>query len=219
MNAHHHPDDATLMSYAAGALPESFETLVACHLQFCTRCKQRIREAEDIGAALLEAAEPTTNRGRDQFFAQLMQEPDIDPMMDPVTAESAAVKRQHAFPAPLQQLLKNGDTGLAWRRLVPGIQQIRMETRDGGLRLLRIQPGMSIPIHTHHGSEMTLILDGSYSDELGRFKPGDVADLDPTVEHQPITDGNVPCICLVATDAPMKFQGLLPKLLQPFVGL
>jgi len=219
MSVHHHPDDATLVSYAAGALPESFETLVACHLQFCTRCKQRIREAEDIGAALFEASEPVDASGRDDFFTQLMQEPDISPANTVVSEDSTGVMRQHAFPAPLKQLLEHGDIGLSWRRLVPGIQQIKMETRDGGLRLLRIQPGMSIPIHTHHGSEMTLILGGSYSDELGRFTSGDVADLDPTIEHQPMTDGSMPCICLVATDAPMKFQGFLPKLLQPFVGL
>jgi putative transcriptional regulator len=217
MTVIHHPDDSTLISYAAGTLPESFSVLVSCHLSFCKTCRDRITDAETLGAAMM-LDEPTdqVTLSRDAFFDRLMAEPDIEPIQEASNDPSVMA---HQFPKALAMMLEQGDEGLPWRRLVPGIQQIKMDTHDGGLRLLKIQPGVSIPIHTHHGSEMTLILKGSYSDELGRFKAGDVADLDPTIEHQPITDGAQPCICLIATDAPMKFQGFLPKLLQPFVGL
>ena len=47
----------------------------------------------------------------------------------------------------------------------------------------------------------------------------DVNDLDDDVDHQPIADTAEECICLIATDAPMKFNRLLPKLLQPFFGI
>jgi putative transcriptional regulator len=217
MTVIHHPDDSTLISYAAGTLPESFSVLVSCHLSFCQTCKDRIKDAETLGAAMmLDEPGADVSVSRDAFFERLMTEPDIEPIDESSTDPSLTT---HHLPKPLAMMLEQGEEGLPWRRLVPGIQQIKMDTHDGELRLLKIQPGVSIPIHTHHGSEMTLILKGSYSDELGRFKAGDVADLDPTIEHQPITDGAEPCICLIATDAPMKFQGLLPKLLQPFVGL
>lgn len=212
MSTNHHPDDATLLSYAAGSLPESFEILVGCHLRFCEHCRSRIHMAETIGVALMDAQtpKPSSAATRDAFMARLddVAEP------DPVCSE----QRPHRLPDPLQQLLEQGDQSLPWKRLVPGIQQIMLPCDDGGLRLLKIAPGVSIPLHTHAGSELTLILQGSYSDEMGRFCRGDVADLDPDVEHQPITDRAEACICLVATDAPLKFKGFLPKLLQPFTG-
>jgi putative transcriptional regulator len=148
-----------------------------------------------------------------------MQLLDSEPLVHPAVAEnSETFNRRRALPEPLKQLLQGNSDSLVWRRLVPGIQQIRLNTSDGGLRLLKISPGMSMPLHSHKSSELTLIMEGSYSDELGRFQRGDVADLDCDVEHQPITDGNTPCICLVATDASLVFRGFLPKLLQPFTG-
>ncbi|MCV6588281.1 MAG: cupin domain-containing protein [Marinobacterium sp.] len=140
-------------------------------------------------------------------------------------------RRSLILPEPLELLYQShcyesskghdtisGHEALPWKRLVPGIQHLPLESSEGNLRLLKIAPGISIPLHSHEGSELTLILQGSYCDELGRFQAGDVADLDCDTEHQPITDGNEPCICLVATDAPLRFNDLLPRMLQPFTG-
>lgn len=221
MIVNHHPDDATLISYASGSLLESFEILVACHLTRCEQCRQRVSQAEQLGAAMMESADikstasvPSTDR--DTFMAMLDDVERSSESHEHSTKVDSLV-RSHVIPEPLQRLLQSNDPSLPWKRLVPGIQQIRLDSRDGGLRLMKIAPGMSIPLHTHKGSELTFILYGSYSDELGRLQPGDVSDLDADVEHQPITDGKEPCICLVATDAPLVFQGLLPKLLQPFI--
>ena len=84
---------------------------------------------------------------------------------------------------------------------------------------MRIAGGSRLPEHGHGGSEMTLILRGSYSDELGRFAAGDVADLDTDTEHQPVVDPGEDCICLVALEAPARFKGAFARLLQPFVGI
>ncbi|SIS41531.1 ChrR family anti-sigma-E factor [Neptunomonas antarctica] len=238
MSVNHHPDDATLLSYASGSLLESFEILVACHLRFCQQCRLRVDQAEQLGGAMLESAEmlestvmlesAVTSENKSipfagrAAFAELLDddEPLVDMLVDSAQKrdDTAGLVRTHRIPEPLQRLLESNDATLAWKRLVPGIQQIRLDTEDDGLRLMKIAPGMSIPLHTHKGSELTFILYGSYSDELGRLQPGDVSDLDAEVEHQPITDGKEPCICLVATDAPLKFHGFLPKLLQPFIG-
>jgi len=64
-----------------------------------------------------------------------------------------------------------------------------------------------------------LILSGSYTDVFGTFRRGDIADLDEHVEHQPIVDGDLPCICLVATEAPTRFKGFFSRLLQPLTGI
>jgi len=59
----------------------------------------------------------------------------------------------------------------------------------------------------------------AYGDEIGRFGPGDLADLDDSVQHQPIADTAEPCICLIATDDKLKFPDVFSRMLQPLVGI
>lgn len=87
------------------------------------------------------------------------------------------------------------------------------------LIMLKIAPGKSMPVHSHGGSELTQILKGAYDDALGHFGPGDMADLDCDIEHQPVTSPGVPCICVAALDAPLRFPGWFARKLQPLVGL
>ena len=46
MKAIHHADDATLMAYAAGAVTEGFSLVIAAHLEQCSRCRNRVADAE-----------------------------------------------------------------------------------------------------------------------------------------------------------------------------
>ncbi|MBB6520091.1 ChrR family anti-sigma-E factor [Pseudoteredinibacter isoporae] len=216
MNINHHPDDATLLSYAAGSLPESFDVLVACHLQHCAHCHEKVFQAEALAGQLLNAqatAVPQQNdSARDDFFRKLEMESAPTPqpeLIDP---------RQETMPDAIQKILSGQGDDLPWKCLVPGMHSISLDSMDGGLKLLRIAPGRNLPMHSHQGSELTMVLQGAFQDELGCFYPGDVADLNHEVEHQPITIGNEACICLVAMDAPLQFKGLVPKLLQPFIG-
>ena len=66
---------------------------------------------------------------------------------------------------------------------------------------------------------MTLILQGAFSDEVDRFARGDVEFGDENLTHTPIAEVGVDCICLAATDAPLKFSGIIPRLLQPFIKI
>ena len=72
--------------------------------------------------------------------------------------------------------------------------------------------------HSHDGNELTLILRGSFSDDVGRFTVGDIAALDSEINPQPLVDSDEDCICLIATDAPLKFSTLLGKIVQPMTG-
>ncbi len=94
-------------------------------------------------------------------------------------------------------------------------QQVISADKEGSLRLLYIPPGKAVPEHRHGGLELTLVLQGSFSDSAGRFKRGDVETADAATDHQPVADPGQPCICLAATDAPLRFRSFLPRLLQP----
>ncbi|MBV0933008.1 ChrR family anti-sigma-E factor [Marinobacterium weihaiense] len=218
MNISHHFDDATLMAYSAGTLPQGMALLVACHLHWCPHCRQRTEHTNAIGGVLLDNLAPSA-LSEDALNAVLSR---LDePGQEFAAAEPQGTRQQDDdLPAPLTGLLEQPLDQLPWRRIGYGVRQLDLELGGpGATRLLRISPGVSVPHHTHGGNELTLILRGSYNDELGRFCRGDVADLDGDVEHQPLVDTDEDCICLIATDAPLKFSGLMGRLVQPFIGL
>ncbi|ANK79589.1 MAG: transcriptional regulator [Rhizobiales bacterium NRL2] len=217
MSIRHHPAETTLIAYAAGHLDEALSAIVASHLAVCPRCRGRSRLAEGIGGELLDSAEPAALRddALDAVLARIAG-------AGTETAEPAPRAGRHGVAAPLGQLLPERLSDIRWRTVGPGIRQARLgETgRDPeGLKLLKIAPGRSVPRHTHRGHEMTLIVSGSYTDELGRFQAGDIADLDGEVDHQPVSDTGEDCICIIATDAPLRFEGWVPRLMQPFVRI
>jgi putative transcriptional regulator len=98
-------------------------------------------------------------------------------------------------------------------------QTILSSGREGSVRLLHIPPGQAVPDHSHNGLELTLVLQGSFSDDTGRFGVGDLEIADQALEHTPIADAGLPCICLAATDAPLRFNSFLPRLLQPLLRI
>ncbi len=217
MNIRHHFDDATLMAYAAGTLPEGMALLVACHLHWCPACRDRVKHAEAVGGALLDSIEPKSMSANalDDILSRLDDE---QPTVDVSPTQSVILPKD--VPAPLHSYINTSLDNLPWKRLGYGVHHIDLNLGSKGTtRLLKIAPGVSVPHHTHSGNELTLILRGSYSDEIGRFSAGDVADLDGEIHHQPIVDTDQDCICLIATDSPLKFSGLMGRLVQPFIGL
>ena len=212
MSIHHHPDSSSLISYAAGSLPDSQSLVVASHLVACEQCRKTVATAEQIGCVLLDdqAIHPLSEKARDDILKRLDS-------TEPVLSEQISRGNPAAeIPVPLQSMLGERFDDLHWKTMVPGMKQFILRCGEGTLRLLKISPGVCMPVHGHTGSELTIVLKGSYMDELGRFRAGDVADLDPDIQHQPVVDGSEECICLIATDAPLKFVGLVPRLLQPF---
>jgi len=104
-----------------------------------------------------------------------------------------------------------------WRPVGMGVRQAILRSGPGATaRLLYIPAGSAVPDHSHRGRELTLVLQGAFQDEDGRFGPGDIEIADQAVQHTPTAEAGLPCICLAATDAPLRFRSLLPRLAQPF---
>jgi putative transcriptional regulator len=122
-------------------------------------------------------------------------------------------------PAPLIRLIGGDLDAVGWGWLSPGVRHHRLPVAGrGALSLLKVSPGRAIPEHRHAGSELTLVLRGSFADATGRYQPGDVADLDESVAHTPVAGPGPDCICLVASEKPARFRGLLARLIQPRHG-
>ena len=218
MNPNRHPDDSTLVAYSAGALSQALAVVASAHLEHCAHCRRRMREADRIGGALVGLQQPAelAAGARDAMLALIEGTP-REPAPLP-SAEPFPAPDPDRLPAALHPWFGDSKRALRWRRVAPGVQRIRADGVAGGqLFLLRIAPGSRLPLHSHAGSELTMILDGAYTDMLGHFGPGVVADLDENVNHQPVTTEGVPCVCVAALDAPLRFSGWLARSLQPLI--
>lgn len=219
MKPTHHLDDATLLSYSAGALPAALAVVASAHLERCATCRERLLDADQIGGVLLQQqrVEAPGDDARAAMLALLDHEPALAPKAMP--ADFVAAHDPDRLPSALHPWFGNSMRALRWRRVAPGVQRILASGISGGdLMLLRIAPGSKLPLHSHSGNELTMILDGAYDDMLGHFGPGDVADLDGETRHQPVTSPGVPCICVAATDGPLQFSGWVARTLQPLFG-
>ena len=58
MTITHHLDDATLMSFAAGALPAALAAVAASHAAMCPRCRHEIAALERVGGLLIAGLPP-----------------------------------------------------------------------------------------------------------------------------------------------------------------
>ncbi len=202
----HHIPDALLAPYAAGSLPHAFSVVVASHVSLCPDCRAAVEAHQVVGGIVLEnsGAVALSDNLKDNILAQL----------DAPVTPAPTHKRSGVFPGPVMEALKGKPP--RWKSLGMGVRQdILSSDSDGSVRLLYIPPGRAVPDHSHNGMELTLVLQGSFSDATGQFCAGDVEVADEDLEHTPVADDGVACICLAATDAPLRFNSILPRLLQP----
>ncbi|MBB3048292.1 putative transcriptional regulator [Litorivivens lipolytica] len=224
MNVEHHLQADTLAAYAAGSLPAAMALVVTCHTEVCASCRSELRRAEALGGHMLERLplQPVSASARDAMLALLdsQPEPAAAPARPAPSAQQSAVKGGIFMPNALKNLLQaDSYEQLRWRKLAPGIEKLELPLSEGRSFMLRIAEGKSMPVHTHKSSELTLIMQGGYSDALGDFNVGDIADLDGSVEHQPVAFADEPCICLAGMDGGLRFRALIPTLLKPFTRL
>lgn len=216
----HHPKAATLAAYAAGNLDEARSVVIATHASLCADCRRVVRDFEAVGGACLDGIEPVAmnESALVSFWTRAGRQERALAPASTRAANDFALDAAH----PLAAYLKEGVDAIEWRAVAPGFAQRIIPAegyRPGVLRLLKIAPGVGIPMHTHGDEELTLILRGSYTDEIGDFARGDLADLDGEVVHAPCATGDEPCICLIATSAPLRFKTLVGRVVQPFIGL
>ncbi|SFR36756.1 ChrR family anti-sigma-E factor [Litoreibacter janthinus] len=216
-NIKHHLNDALLISYAAGNLPEAFGLVVATHVSMCDDCRVRLEAFEAVGGAMLS--------GTSGDSATSEMEVDLDATLaliaqDPVDRKAPIRIKPGLFPTALQDYVGGDLDAVKWRPVGMGVRQAILPTsKDASVRLLHIPAGCAVPDHGHRGTELTLVLQGAFRDEFDRFGPGDLEIATEEDEHTPVAEAGVDCICLAATDAPLKFRGIIQRIAQPFLRI
>ena len=73
--------------------------------------------------------------------------------------------------------------------------------------------------HTHTGNEITCVLSGAFREDGSHYGPGDFDLGDETIDHQLIVETGQDCLCLVAMQGELRLNGLIGRIMQPFIRL
>lgn len=218
----YHPDDMTLMNYAAGSLSTPQALAVSVHLCFCHECRTHVKNLNHLGGALLETITPasTSDSEFDALFEKLSQHDHSEPT-DAKAENTTTEKTTPHFTNPLLRYLPASLTDLPWQRQTKEISKYDLTSlvniKGFQVALQKISAGAKVPQHTHRGFEYTVILSGGFSDELGVYHQGDFIARDTSHKHSPTALQNEDCICLTVLNAPLKFTGW-HRVFNPFMA-
>lgn len=107
-------------------------------------------------------------------------------------------------------LIAGGWTRLTFEPFKPGITIAPLQgipatphADDPAIALLKYVAGASVPKHRHRGVETILVLEGSQSDEHGKYETGTFV-INPTgSEHSVWSEEG--CVVLISWDKPVQF--------------
>ena len=208
-----------ITGYAFGALSPAKHAILACQSEISEAVAERVAFQEDVAAAMLEdgGSKALSPLFIGNVLAALPEQEHVEPDMKNNCDNGLA-------PNTLRDMLGHGLREVKWKSLVPGVAVHdiigdRKSKDSDRLYLMKAKGGMKMPEHGHAGEEWTLILTGSYVAGRERFARGDLHIENNHETHSPHIDEGEDCICLVMTQSPLKMNGWLPKLIQPFVGI
>lgn len=212
MDASREQFDALLAGYVAGTLAEPARLLVRSHLDLSPVNRGFVRDLEAAGGTMLEEIAPVRIENRDAMLAAIF----AASAEEPITVPQAATKTR--LPLPLFDFIGKDVADIPWKTKLPGLKEYKVADMDGcSASLLWIRAGMAMPSHTHHGTELTLVLEGGFSDLHGHYVRGDVAYADDDVDHRPVADDDEDCICFAVTEGSLRLTGPIGRLFAPFM--
>ena len=217
--ANYHPNDELLMSFSAGQLPNALGLMVACHLDNCQACREKVKTYESLGGDILaecEEVEVSSNL-LDKTLAML--DAAEENTVSSALFEEAANEKLLNIPKPLRRFITKEYDDLEGTGMSRSIREYLVNIDDDKYttKLYRIKAGRELPEHTHQGNEFTLVMSGSFSDRTCDYKEGDFILADQSTTHQPRASSDQDCICLAVMDAPLKMTGILGRMLNPFL--
>lgn len=209
---HHIPSDI-LMSYAAGTTTPAVSLVIATHLTLCRKCREEYAKYEELGGYYMQNVEEV--KVDSNTINSILDKIDSNASIDD---ESTEHDKDHFsnIPRVLQKYLPSGKSLThSWKKTFSGFKYFNINIGDSSsvVKMLSIPPGKKLPHHSHEATEYTLVLEGGFSDEQGRYDFGDIAVVGENHSHTPVADSKEGCVCLVVYEGNLKFKGLLGPVL------
>ncbi len=217
-----HPTEAMLHSYVTGDLNSASALVVSSHLDMCTHCQRVVSAIEnDLSDEVLAEEESFLGDFDMQFMLDaIFNSEDIEggPLSAATSNDGLIYLEGRRFQLPRSLARQQARIG-PWDKMIGNMWRaaIRLGT-DEVANLIYMDRSTSLPEHTHKGTELQLILKGSFTDEYGTYQPGDLVMLDATHQHTPQTPDE-DCLILAVLDGPLHFTSGISRLLNQFSSL
>ncbi|MDZ7602786.1 MAG: ChrR family anti-sigma-E factor [Hoeflea sp.] len=207
--------DSLLARYVAGTLPTPARVLVEAHLELRPRNLIRVRNLEAMAGLELMETEPAALSDRDGMLAAIL----ASSAPERAAAAEVSAPESRVFPKALYDFVGFDAADVPWRTKMPGFKEYDLGEIEGcHVNLFWLKAGRTVPAHTHEGSELSLVLDGAFSDARGHYGRGDISVADDSVDHRPMVDLGRPCIGFAVMDAPLKLTGSFRQLIGDIIG-
>ncbi|WP_286267373.1 ChrR family anti-sigma-E factor [Thalassotalea atypica] len=219
----HHPKFELIQSFVNGDLPASLSAGIAIHADLCPVCQQKIAQlTEQVAEVSFEEAFLDRFIVEEKQCNERVAEFDIEKMIDGITASSdidivePKIEKIVSFKEStysLPSVLSKMDVGKAANIGKLSRSRIHLNECEIHTSLLHIDPGGGVPEHTHRGFELTVLLEGSFSDEYGEYVKGDFIMLDGSHQHNPVSENG--CLCYTVANDALQFTQGINRLLNP----
>ncbi len=218
----HHPKFELIQNFVNGDLPASLSAGIAIHVEMCPTCQKQVAQlTEEVAEVSFEEAflEQFSAGTKDLNDAS---ECDFEEMIAQITENEELSQPQ---PVANQTMLFKGESYKLPRALahmefgstaqIGKLARARIQLNEGEVHtsLLHIEPGGGVPEHTHNGFELTVLLDGTFSDDEGEYVAGDFIMLDGRHQHNPVSEQG--CLCYTVANDSLRFTQGINKLLNP----
>lgn len=214
-----HPDEALLEGYVQGTLSVGMNVVISAHVELCTDCQQRSQDMESAASQHWMQADAPQKPAMSADVTAIIKRITAQPQVQELPERASAVEEIHMLDHSVRLprvLAKVASEGLVWKKLSSGINQASVTLDDKTqCDFLYMKPGSQVPVHKHQGNEITLVLDGSFSDESGMYRQSDFVVRTPAHTHQPVSEEG--CLCFAVLDSPLTFTSGLARLLNPFL--
>lgn len=171
---------------------------------------------EAMAGEWLEEIEPQPISGRSERLDVIFTSGPVD--VAPPSLSTVTIPAPEILPQSLRRLIGSDLKDIPWRTRLPGLKEYRLHDMDGcHVSMFWIRSGLAVPTHTHRGTELTLVLEGGFSDNIGHYVRGDVSYADDTVDHRPVADDDGDCICFVVTEGDLRLTGPVGRFFAPFI--
>jgi putative transcriptional regulator len=207
------PIDALLAAFAAKSLSVPLAALVAAHLELKPDNRAYVAALEAAYGVFLEELKPVPLAGRDRRLVNIFAAPAADavPPATRVSDDSEAV-----LPRALRRLAGCDDAGLPWRSRSGGLAEAVTQPAANAARFMRLRPGKRLPAQGCGAPAVVLVIAGALADRDRYHEPGDIVFAGRGVAL--IAQGDVDCICFVATEDGAKPRGRLGRMLRRLMG-
>lgn len=220
----YHPSHELLTAFASAELPASLSIAISAHLELCPQCQNHVDALSKHNAEQIFAHDSEKHHElvSEQDIDDMMFDEIIDDMVNDITVDDTLFEVQEMSPIEVEFKGQHYSLPRALQSLtlqkpqkLGKLTRSRIDLQDGQLKtsLLHIEPGGSVPMHTHKGFELTLLLSGEFSDSMGHYQAGDFIWLTGDHEHAPSTETG--CLCLTVSSDALQFTQGISKILNP----